>query len=320
MIDSQSIALVGKPAYYWSYLAPIAREFYRRFEQPVTAVTLDGAFPSDRCFTQPGRLRPCRRVNVAIAFDVWSMIAAWACARTVIYVHHSLVGKGLVFRGNEPFRPFAFADMLCLPIVDRQYDMPARMRDKIRITGHPPFDWLHAEAPLPDWQDMLRAWGDEGNRIRVAVLCTQGEFGSVHLLDEIARARPDGVEFGVKLHGYLKRRDLPPGMRALGDCPTALIVQHSDLVVTDHSTAAVEAHTLNVPCICYRSQALMQLQNRYPSLSELHYLKGTKTYGTVPELAMLMRDFSIRRATANHVPREGGVSASARILDLCTKL
>lgn len=319
MIDSRSIVLVGKPAYYWSYLAPVAREFHRRFEEPVTAVALNGAFPQDETFVQPGTLRPYRRASIAIAFDVWSMIAAWACARTVIYVHHSLVGKGLVFRGNEPFRPFAFADMLCLPVQDRQLDMPARERNKVRITGHPPFDWLHAETPLPDWQDLLQAWGDGGSRLRVAVLCTHGKFGFAHMLDEIARICPDGADFGVKLHGYLPKRTLPSGMRALGDCPTALIVQHSDLVVTDHSTAAVEAHSLGVPCICYRAEALIQLQKDYPNLSELHYLKDVDTYETVPELAALMRNRSTRCVLTRRALHDRGLNASARLLDLCTK-
>jgi hypothetical protein len=151
------------------------------------------------------------------------------------------------------------------------------------------------------------------------VLCTHGEFGSAHLLEEIARIRPDGVDFGVKLHGYLRKQTLPPGMHALGDCPTALIVQRSDLVVTDHSTAAVEAHSLGVPCICYRAGALIQLQQDYPNLSELHYLKDVDTYETVPELAALMRNLAIRRAPASRVPHDGGLSASARLLDLCTK-
>lgn len=318
-MDSQSILLVGKPAYYWGYLAPVAREFYRRFEEPVTAVALDGAFPQDSVFVRPGTLRLYRRAHVAIAFDVWSLIAAWTCARTVIYVHHSLVGKGLVFRGNEPFRPFALADMLCLPVQDRQFDLPARTRVKVRVTGHPPFDWLHAETPLPHWQDMLQAWGDRGNRLRVAVLCTHGEFGSAHLLDEIARICANSADFGVKLHGHLQRRPLPSGMRALGDCPTALIVKHSDLVITDHSTAAVEAHSLGVPCICYRARALTQLQKRYPNLSELHYLKDVDTYESVPELAAQMRHLSIRRASAKGMKHNGGSSASMRLLDLCNK-
>ncbi|WP_423199774.1 MULTISPECIES: hypothetical protein [unclassified Cupriavidus] len=289
MTDPRSILLVGKPAYYWSYLAPVAREFRRRFEEPVTAVALKGAFGDDPSFVRPGTLRPYRRARVAIAFDVWSMIAARACARTVVYVHHSLVGKGLVFRGHEPFRPFAFANMLCLPLPERELDMPVRTRAKVRITGHPPFDWLVAETPLQHWLEALHAWGDNGRRLRVAVLCTHGEFGSVHLLDDIARMQPADLDLGVKLHGYLGKRTLPPGVRDLGDCPTALIVQHSDLVITDHSTAAVEAHALGVPCICYRSAALTQLQQRYPTLSEFGYLDDAHSYETVAGLTALLR-------------------------------
>lgn len=316
MMDPRSIVLVGKPAYYWSYLAPVAREFYRRFNEPVAAVSLEGSFSEDAPFVKPGKLRPYPRARIAIAFDVWSMIVARACARTVVYVHHSLVGKGLVFRGQEPFRPFVFADMICLPLAEREFDVPARTRTKVAITGHLPFDWLSSGILLARWQDKLLGWGENRRRLRVAVLCTHGEFGSVHLLDDIAQISDSDVELGIKLHGYLGKRNLPVGVRDLGDCPTSLIVQQSDLVITDHSTAAVEAHLLGVPCLCYRSPALRQLQQRYPGLSEFQYLASTYVYETVGELAVLLRQ--IRSGHMQPVGRkfDGVVGASARLLDL----
>lgn len=320
-MDPSSVVLVGKPAYYWSYMAPVAREFRRRFDTPVSAVTLGGDFGDGAEFIRPGKLSLVRRARVAIAFDVWSMVAARACARTVVYVHHSLVGKGLVFKGNAPFRPFLFADKLCLPLHDRASDVPPCTRRKVQITGHPPFDWLHAEPPLPRWIELLQAWGDGGRRLRVGVLCTHGEFGSAHLLNEIARLGSDRCDVGVKLHGYLKHQPLPPGMRSLGDCPTALLVHACDLVITDHSTAAVEAHALGVPCICFRSEALEQLQRRYPTLTELDYLKDVSCYRTIPELAALLAarwsEPPRRPGTARHRP--DGPSAAARLLDLCAK-
>jgi hypothetical protein len=321
-MDPRSIVLVGKPAYYWSYMAPVAREFRRRFGEPAAVASLHGLLADEPRFIRPETMHPLRRHRVAIAFDVWSMIAAWACARTVVYVHHSLVGKGLVFRGEEPFRPFFFADRLCLPLPDRQTDVSPGNQCKVRVTGHLPFDWLHVEPPLARWQDTLQAWGEGGRRLRVGVLCTHGEFGSVHLLEDIARLRPQDAEFGVKLHGYLKGRALPPGMRSLGDCPTALAVQACDLVITDHSTAAVEAHALGVPCICFRSEALKRLQAMYPGLSELHYLDEVHCYETLPELAALLEKLA-RWPSPQPAERELGSwahrASAATLLDLCIK-
>ncbi|MDB5937220.1 MAG: hypothetical protein JWQ01_4564 [Massilia sp.] len=316
-----SVVLVGKPAYYWSYMAPVAREFRRRFKTPITAVALGGDFGDSAEFIQPGKLSLLRRPRVAIAFDVWSMIAARLYAHTVVYVHHSLVGKGLVFKCNKPFRPFLFADKLCLPLQDRASDVPPRTRRKVHITGHPPFDWLLAEPPLPRWIELLQAWGDGGRRLRVGVLCTHGEFGSAHLLEDIARLRSDNCDFGVKLHGYLKNQPLPLGMRSLGDCPTALLVDACDLVITDHSTAAVEAHVLGVPCICFWSEALGQLQKRYPDLTELHYLKHVPCYRTIPELAALLASTLPIQSRLPTAMRHGpdGPSAASRLLDLCMK-
>jgi hypothetical protein len=320
MIDPRSIVLVGKPTYYWSYLAPVAREFYRRFDEPITVVPLEGTFVDEASYIQPGTLRPYRRAHIAIAFDVWSMIAAWACARTVVYVHHSLVGKGLVFRSDERFWPFALANMLCLPLPERKLDMPARARTKVRIIGHLPFDWFVSETPLPRWQDMLHVWGDNGRRLRVAVLCTHGEFGSVHLLDDIAQIQIPGLDFGVKLHGYLGKRPIPPNMSNFSDCPTSLIVRHSDLVVTDHSTAALEAYVLGVPCICYRSAALTRLQQRYPALSELHYLDDVHVYETIDQLVGLLHNPVHYIKLSVPQKFDTGDSASSRLLNLCISL
>lgn len=321
MIDPRSILLVGKPAYYWSYLAPVAQEFHRRFGEPVRAMALKGSFADHPKLVQQGRLWPFP-TRIALAFDIWSMIASRAFARTVFYVHHSLVGKGLVFRGDEPFRPFAFADTLCLPLAEHAGDMPVRMGEKIRITGHLPFDWLRLQAPLHRWKEMLQRWGSGGQQ-RVAVLCTHGDFGSVHLLDDIARLPLDNMELGVKLHGYLDRRRLPANMRDFGDCPTALIVQQSDLVITDHSTAAMEAHLLGVPCICYRSGALAQLQHRHPTLSELRYLGDVSMYRTIAELTALLKEMQRPHAISARqraVATAPGCSASAQILDLCAEV
>lgn len=35
MMDPRNLVLVGKPLYYWSHLATVAREFARRFGEPV---------------------------------------------------------------------------------------------------------------------------------------------------------------------------------------------------------------------------------------------------------------------------------------------
>jgi hypothetical protein len=195
------------------------------------------------------------------------------------------------------------------------------MRGKMRITGHLPFDWLHVEAPLARWQASLQAWGDGGRQLRVGVLCTHGEFGSVHLLEEIVRQRPAGVDFGVKLHGYLKDRPLPDGIRSLGDCPTALAVQSCDLVITDHSTAAAEAHILGVPCICFKSEALKRLQARHPDLTELHYLDKVYCYEHVGELTALLKEMMgslpRRRAQVRVEPSWPPPASAATLLDLC---
>lgn len=321
-MDPRSVVLVGKPAYYWSYMAPVAREFRRRFGEPVSAVSLDGPLADETHFIRPETMHPLRRFRVAIAFDVWSMIAAWACARTVLYVHHSLVGKGLVFKGDEPFHPFIFADRVCLPLPDRQTDVSLGTRRKVSVTGHLPFDWLHVEPPLARWQDSLKAWGEGGRLLRVGVLCTHGAFGSAHLLENIARLRPENAEFGVKLHGYVKDRSLPSGMRSLGDCPSSLAVQACDMVITDHSTAAVEAHTLGVPCICFKPEALKWLQRRYPNLSELTYLDYVHCYETLFELAALLKEMvgMPARHSAESGPRASAHRASAAaLLDLCAK-
>jgi len=280
---------VGKDAYYWAYIAPLARAWHAAHGRPVDVVFIDGAGVDDAPFIRRVSWKDTRRAKTAVTFDVWAMVHARARGFRVCHVHHSLVGKGVAFRGKRPFWPFFMADKLVLPHPDRLRDLPPSLRARSVSYGHVPFDWVaHDPGALPEaFAKPLAAWDAAAKgSVKVALLCTHGDFGAISALPEIVKLDVDGCSIGLRLHGYIERDGLviPEATVDLGECPTTLAAWHADVVVTDHSSAAIEGHLLGKPVLCYRSGALTRLLEASPRLSELEYLTNVVLFDDVAAL------------------------------------
>jgi len=89
------------------------------------------------------------------------------------------------------------------------------------------------------------------------------------------------------------------------------------MVITDHSTAAIEAAILGVPTVCYRGAALKELQQRYPTLSELEYLTHTSLYDDVSQLQAILNEFPKAAAAKSAQRIHQARGARTLLLDIC---
>jgi hypothetical protein len=282
--------LVGKQAYYWSYMAPMARAYHARFGERAPVILIDGAQLQDPEYAMSVTWRKVRHCRLVFSFDMWALLHARLHGKSVNHIHHSLVGKGSAFKGERAFPPFYLAERLILPHSDRIRDLPTQLQSRARCYGHIPFDW-NGITPLPiQFSSALQSWRQQ-HGLKIALLCTQGEFGAFAGLPMIRQLQVEGAACAIKLHGYINRDGVKLGqqMLDLGDCPTTLAVAHADVVVTDHSSAALEAHLLGKPVFCYDSPALRRLQSKLPNLSELAYLKQVQLFDRLEALQQGLR-------------------------------
>jgi hypothetical protein len=102
--------LVGKQAYYWSYMAPMARAYHARFGERAPVILIDGAQLQDPEYAMSVTWRKVRHCRLVFSFDMWALLHARLHGKSVNHIHHSLVGKGSAFKGERAFPPFYLAE------------------------------------------------------------------------------------------------------------------------------------------------------------------------------------------------------------------
>ena len=293
---NSDLFFVGKKAYYWGYIAPLVRAYSRLHGTAAPVLMLDSQRIADPPFTVPVNWKLVRTFKRTITFDVKALFGAVLHGKRAIHVHHSLAGKGSAFKGTRPFLPFYLASSIVLPHKDRLSDIPASLRSKSTSFGHIPFDWLGEYAS--EWPDQfhgpLNRWREAAGKSKalVALLCTQGKFGAISYFPEIVSTKFDGCAIGVKLHGYIDRTEfrLEKETIDLEECPTSIVCDLADIVITDHCSAALEAHALGKVVFVYESDALLWLMFKYPRLSELRYLEDVRFFQSPSELLPMIAE------------------------------
>jgi hypothetical protein len=292
---------IGKQAYFYSHLLPAAIAYRRAHGRPAPTVLMDNEKPPGSAHVEWIRATEINQYRYAVGFDTWALIAGSVRRRRTAYLHHSLVGKGLVFKGRRPYWPLFLSDAILLPEPARAADLPGVLARKTHATGHLPMDWLGLDASeaAPEVSVPLsRLQEAAGRSFTIVCLFTHGRFGAINLLREtfeqgrIAAGWANTV-WAVRYHGYI-----PPSDRLrsgdyleLGDVPSPLAARYADLVLADHGSAALEAVALGRKVLCFESPALIALRKRLSFLSELRYLEDrehVELFRTPEELRMLV--------------------------------
>ena len=307
-MTSASWVYLCHPAYVTDYLLPTVIAHTRVLQ---TRPTVGSRSVGEAALAPPvevAGLMRLRRCSHAVAFDTPSALLGAALRLPVVLVCHSLVGKGLFF--NPRRTPLAVRLAVGAAVPHRAYvpSLPPRLSAWTEVIGHLPFDWLSlspgylsvaARAALGQWEKVRRP--------RILLLATAGRFGCAEILGEVAASLGRwGV--GHKIHARGQR---PWGVAPFPDLqalPLPVAISMSDVVVCDHSSAAVEARLLGKAVILYEADALRTLMRVDPPLVELDYLAGVRRFREASEIAPLLDDVLARDA-----PCPGSVG---RIADL----
>lgn len=272
-----NLCFIGRRAYFYSHILPAAVAHHRVRGRPVPTVLIDDDNPPvSRHVTSIPRSQ-IGRYRYAIAFDTWALIAGVLARTRTAYLHHSLVGKGLVFKGRRPYWPLFLSDTVLVPESARISDLPSTFARKAHDTGHLPMDWLELDVPAvaPELATALsRLQAVSNDYFTIVCLFTHGPFGALTSMRDALAEPWCGATRAVRYHGYIPTADRLPSreMLDLGELPSPLAARHADLVLADHGSAALESVALGRRVLCYESPALIALRRRLGSLSELRYL------------------------------------------------
>ncbi len=274
---AEDCCFVGRRAYFYSHLLPAAVAYHRARGSPAPTVLLDDRNPPASPHVRWIRRSQIPRYRYAVAFDTWALIFSSLLGTRSSYLHHSLVGKGRVFKGSRPFWPLFLSDAILIPDCARASELPPGFARKSYDIGHLPMDWLGLDVPgvAPELAAPLsRLQESARDSFTIAYLFTHGPFGAVTPMREVLSQAWPGTVRAVRYHGYIpqEQRLRAPNLLELGELPSPLAARHADLVLADHGSAALEAAALGRKVLCFESPALIELRRRLGFLSELRYL------------------------------------------------
>jgi hypothetical protein len=273
----EDCCFVGRRAYFYSHLLPAAIAYRRALGSPAPAVLIDDKNPPKSQYVQWITRLQIRSYRYAVAFDTWALIVSSLLGTRSAYLHHSLVGKGMVFKGSRPFWPLFLSDAILIPDPARASELPARFGCKTYDTGHLPMDWLGLDVReiAPELVAPLsRLVATARDSFTIVYLFTHGPFGAVAPMQEVLSEAFPGSVRAVRYHGYIppEQRLRAADVLELEELPSPLAARHADLVLADHGSSALEAVALGRKVLCFESPALINLRRQLGFLSELRYL------------------------------------------------
>lgn len=318
--------IVGSRPYGLAQVAPLAYAHMEKFGRPLP---LRGPMPAGSdsmkaLFRPLSSLRPWHNDEVSLCLDIPSLLLAKGLGRKTLYVHHSLIGKGKLFRDGKPHWAMRFADGMIFPDAGHKASFPASWHARIRTIEPLPLQWCRMPATLlsPDAEARLRAWRD-APRPRVLLLSTHGKLSAMPLFRSILDAPPAGISFGMKAHPKSGPVATRKGHYRLDGVPVPLLAACADLVVGDHSSATLEADRLGIPILVAETPALHRLMAIRPPLRELAYLAERRRFSMPDELRAAL---DVLGASPPEPPAPRPVTATAafetldRIASLVTRV
>lgn len=275
----------GHPAYWTDHLLPVSAAHHSMLGIPARIWSPGLQRILTTPLAEPASLNDLATASLVVSFDGGSTIRAAALGRSVLGVFHSLVGKGVLFVGNRFPLSLRLAAGVIIPHDYYRPMLPGPVRSSARVAGYIPFSWSALPPTIlsSDARTKLTAW-TQAPRPRVLLVGTRGSFSAPDLLHSVARGlRQRSVNVGVRIH---PRTNTPSNDLELNlaGVPTRLLLDGADVVLSDHSSVAVEARMLGKPLAVYAAPALDRLLAA-DARGDLAYLRGVPLYRD-PEAAV----------------------------------
>lgn len=260
---SSSWFLMTSPAFLITHAVPLAYAYklYHNHCLPIYKISKNLAPQFQDLMKNQSIFQALMTRKTAVCLDIPSLIKAYSLGFRCIYLHHSLLGKNVMFHPNKTYWPFRLAHRLFFSDKKQFKNLTKELQKKSFVIGHLPYDWTILKENLLPAQELntLKCWREK-NSFKIIFIATRGsQISMEEIANTIASVFDKQLCIAIKGHPGQKLKALHPKIIDLGAIPIALLVNTANIVIGEHSSATIEAAKLGSKTAVIMSPLLQQL-------------------------------------------------------------